>query len=129
MKNAREILAVMGEFLSHVYQVEKEENILMMKALALRYLLIEIGIMWERLCVERYGNLSNCIKRAEELVGGDFANNLDEILRLRKILIDGGEVDDQYVERVLRDFIDMYVEIERKLLHDIEEKYNQKINT
>ena len=118
MNDAREALGVLGELMSHVEQVINLKNCEIMKSLSMRYLLIEVGSVLRIFCRSLSGveNFSSCVNKVSKYMGKDNAELIDEILRLRERLIEGGSVNEDYLYAVLTRVGELYVALERALV-------------
>ena len=119
MSGVRESLGVLGELVSHIDQVINLKDCNIMKSLAIRYLVIEVGAVLRVFCnsLLEGDDLFRCVRRVGDLLGEDRAGLIDEILRVRDELIRGGGVSEDYLERLLAKVSDLYVSLERSLIN------------
>jgi len=119
MNDVRETLGVLGELVSHVDQVINLKNYEIMKSLSMRYLIIEIGSVLRIFCSSLPGvkDFSSCVDRVSRYLGNDKAELIDEIIRLRERLIEGGSVNEAYLYSLLLRVGDLYVALERGIVN------------
>ena len=117
MDDVRESLGVLGELVSHVDQVINLKDYGIMRSLAMRYLIIEIGSVLKVFCNSLIGreDFAICLERVSNSIGKDKAEFIDKVLRLRNGLIEGGSVKEDYLEALLNRVGDLYIALERSL--------------
>ncbi len=116
MKKSRRLLGVLGELASHTLMIIEGKNRDIMESLAMRYLLIEVGTILRTYCMSEYGSISACVKGLSTTVGGDIADYIREIIKVRDDLISSrGDIQDEVVRNLLSKVSEIYVKLERSV--------------
>jgi hypothetical protein len=117
LRDEREALGVLGELVSHITQIIELKDCRLATSLAMRYLAVMVGNILEEFCRLRYGRVGECAERASEDFGSDVGAQIDELLRVREVLLHGGdEVSDAALQRLLTSMANLYVSLERALI-------------
>jgi hypothetical protein len=109
----REVLGLVGEVTSHIARLAEEDCTDFCKLLAGRFLIIELAGFVRKLCSVMSGDVVKCINEVKEALGADEAKMFEDVLSVSDRLVEGCDVNDEDVLKVLEGFMKEYIDVSR----------------
>ncbi len=111
----RERIGVIGELASHIELLSKLCGNDFCKSLALRYIVLQLGIHFKALCNDLIGNLSDCLAILKDIVGSDGVGTIAKCIEVYELIIGGEEVPDEVINYVAENVLKTYMGLSRGL--------------
>ncbi len=111
----RERIGVIGELASHIELLSKLCGSDLCRTLALRYVVLQLGIHFKALCNDLIGSLSECLAILKDVVGSDGVNTIARCIEVYESIVSGEEVPDEVVEYIAENVLKTYMDLSRGL--------------
>ncbi|MCD6428398.1 MAG: hypothetical protein J7L12_02135 [Desulfurococcales archaeon] len=111
----RERIGVIGELASHIELLGKLCGSDFCKSLALRYVVLQLGIHFKALCNDLIGSLSDCLAVLKDIVGSDGVGTIAKCIEVYELIVSGEEVPDEVVDYVAENVLKTYMDLSRGL--------------
>ena len=120
LKNSklRERLGVIGELASHIELLNKLCGSDFCRTLALRYVVLQLGVHFKAFCTDLIGTLSECLTMLKDVVGSEGVDTIAKCVEIYEAVIRGEEVGDEVINYVVENILKTYMELSRGLTND-----------
>ena len=111
----RERVGIIGELVSHIELLGRLCGNDFCKSLALRYIILQLGIHFKALCNDLIGSLSDCLAVLKDVVGSDGVGTIAKCIEVYELIVNGGEVPDEVINYVAKNVLKTYMDLSRGL--------------
>lgn len=111
----RERIGIIGELASHIELLSKLCGSDFCKSLALRYVVLQLGMHFKALCNDLIGNLSDCLAILKDMVGSDGVGTIAKCIEVYEAIVRGEEVPDEVINYVAENVLKTYMGLSRGL--------------
>ncbi len=114
----RERLGVIGELASHIELLSKLCGSDFCRTLALRYVVLQLGVHFKAFCTDLIGTLSECLAVLKDIVGSEGVDTIAKCVEIYEAVIRGEEVQDEVVNYIAENVLKTYMELSRGLTNN-----------